>query len=92
MLYNLLPHGSVFLAFYSSSNNQTAAISDRGPVKDTDWVLTGAASLPFPAIRDPGIGHTILACAGLNCLLDFVDYVTTVYTNLYMSVVVVFGF
>ena len=36
MLYNLLPHGSVFLAFYSSSNNQTAAISDRGPVKDTD--------------------------------------------------------
>ena len=33
---NLLPHGSVFLAFYSSSNNQTAAISDRGPVKDTD--------------------------------------------------------
>ena len=33
---NLLPHGSVFLAFYSSSNNQTAAIGDRGPVKDTD--------------------------------------------------------
>jgi hypothetical protein len=36
MLYNLLPHSSVFLAFYSSSNNQTAAIGDRGPVKDTD--------------------------------------------------------
>jgi len=33
---NLLPHGSVFLAFYSSSNNQTAAISDRRPVKDSD--------------------------------------------------------
>jgi hypothetical protein len=33
---NLLPRGSIILAFYSSSNNQTAAFCDRGPVKDTD--------------------------------------------------------
>jgi len=32
---DLLPHGSVFLAFYSSSNSKTAAISDRRPVKDS---------------------------------------------------------
>jgi hypothetical protein len=55
-------------------------------------VLTGAARLPIPAIRDPGIGHTMLACAGLTAYLDFVDYVTTVYTNLNVSVVVVSGF
>jgi hypothetical protein len=33
---NLQDHSCVFLAFYSSSNNQIAAIGDRGPVKDTD--------------------------------------------------------
>jgi|688.fasta_scaffold34136_7 hypothetical protein len=32
---NLLPHGSVFLAFYSSSNSKIAAFGDRRPVKDS---------------------------------------------------------
>ena len=92
MLYNLLPHGSVFLAFNSSSNNQTAAISDRRPVKDSDWVLAGAASLPSLRSEIQVKGTRYWLVLALTAYLDFVDYVTTMYANLNVSVIVVFGF
>ncbi len=63
------------LAKFSRTTQKTVKLKNGNKKKkkirskvDSDWVLASAARLPLPVIRDPGIGHTLLTCASLNCL------------------------